>query len=105
MEVTDCQDADARKTYRQMSYPQPLYNWKVFDADPDEKDETCSYDEIWVWIPRKIEFKMIFLEVSDYQDTDPREKNNDILVEYSSTSAVFSIEILMEEIELVVAQN
>ena len=27
------------------------------------------------------------------------------LVEYSSTSAVFSIEILMEEIELVVAHN
>ena len=39
---------------------------------------------------------MFSLEVSDYQDTDAREKNNDFIVEYSSTSAVFPTEILME---------
>ena len=46
-----------------------------------------------------------FLEFSDYQDTDAREKNNDFLDEYLSTSAVLSIEILMEKSELVVAEN
>ena len=46
-----------------------------------------------------------FLEFSDYQDTDSREKNNNFLVGYSCTSAVFSIEILMEEIELVLVDN
>ena len=39
---------------------------------------------------------MLYLEFSDYQDTDARGKNNDFLVAYSSTSgAVFPIEILM----------
>ena len=47
----------------------------------------------------------VFLEISDYQDTDARKNNNDFLVEYSSISAVFSIELLMEEIDLAVAQN
>ena len=52
---------------------------------------------------RKI--KMFSLEVLNYQDTDARGKNIDFLVDYSCTSAMFSIEFLMEEIELVVAQN
>ena len=33
------------------------------------------------------------------------EKNNGFSIEFSSTSTVFSIESLMEEIELVVAEN
>ena len=45
------------------------------------------------------------LEFSDFQDTDAIQKSNDCLIENSSTSAVFSIEFLVEEIELVVAQN
>ena len=48
---------------------------------------------------------VFFLEFSDYQDTDAVEKTLIFLVEYWSTSAVFSIEILMKEIELVVADN
>ena len=48
---------------------------------------------------------MISVEVSDYQDTDARKKSIDVLVDYSSTSAVNSIEILIKETELVVAQN
>ena len=48
---------------------------------------------------------MFSLEVSDYQDTDAREKNNDFLIDYLSISAVFSISILMEEIELLLAQK
>ena len=48
---------------------------------------------------------MFSLEASNYQDIDVRQKINDFLVEYLSASAVFSIEILMEEIELVMAQN
>ena len=48
---------------------------------------------------------MFALEFMDYQDSDAGEKNNDISVEYSFTSAVFSNQILMEKIELVVAEN
>ena len=46
-----------------------------------------------------------FSEFSDSQDTDAREKNHEFLVENSSTSAVFSIQILMKVIELLVAEN
>ena len=48
---------------------------------------------------------MFSLESSDYQDTEARESNKDILVDYSSKGAAFSIEISMEEIDLVVAEN
>ena len=40
-----------------------------------------------------------------YLDSDAREKNNDFLVECSSTSTLFSVEILMQEIKLVVAEK
>ena len=46
---------------------------------------------------------MFFLETSDCQDTDAR-KTVIFLVEYSSASAVFLIEVLMEEMELVLAE-
>ena len=49
--------------------------------------------------------KKFSLEVKYYQDTDAREKNNNFSSEYSSTSALFSIEILTEEIEILVAQK
>ena len=53
----------------------------------------------------KLPSKRFSPEFSDYQDTDAIEKNNDFLVEYSYASAMSLIEILMEEIELVVAEN
>ena len=43
---------------------------------------------------------MFSLEVSDYQDSDAREKINDILVENLSTSDLFSIQILLEKMNL-----
>ena len=46
---------------------------------------------------------MFSSEVSDFQDSDARKKNIEYLVEYSTTSDVFSIRILMEEIEVVVS--
>ena len=49
----------------------------------------------------KLKRKMFSSEILDYQDTDARKKNSDFLVEYSSTSAVFS----MEEIELVASHK
>ena len=49
--------------------------------------------------------KMFSSDVSDYQDTDAREKADVFVVENSSTAAVFLVEILMAEFELVVAQN
>ena len=48
---------------------------------------------------------MFSLEVSNYRDTDARKKINDFLVKNSSASAVFWIVILIEEMQLVVAQN
>ena len=52
----------------------------------------------------KIKIKIISLEVLDYQDTDASEKNRDISIEYCSTSVLFSFDILMQEIELLVTQ-
>ena len=43
--------------------------------------------------------------MSEYHDTDAREKDTKIFVEQSSTGAVFSINISMEEIDLVMAEN
>ena len=48
---------------------------------------------------------MFSLEVSEYQDTDARGKRMMFSLEYSSTNAIFSIEMKMEEIELVGAQK
>ena len=47
----------------------------------------------------------LFLEISVYQNPDAGEKSNDFSFVYSSTSAVFSIEVFVEKIELVVAEN
>ena len=48
---------------------------------------------------------MFSVDVSGYQDTDTRKKNDDVLAHCSFTNAEFSIEILMGETELVVTQN
>ena len=55
-------------------------------------------------IGKKLKLKCFF-KALDYQDTDAREKNNDFAVEYSSTSAVFLTEYLLEEMKLLEAQN
>ena len=48
---------------------------------------------------------MIPLEDSDLKDTDVKKQNKDFSIEELSTGVVFLIEILMEEIDLVVAQD
>ena len=53
----------------------------------------------------KLNTKCLFSEFSNYQNTDAKKKNNDFLVEYSSTTAVFLIVIMMEKIKLNVAEN
>ena len=53
----------------------------------------------------KLNTKCLFLDFSDNQNTDAKKKNNDSLVDNSSTSAVFLILILMDEIELKVAEG
>ena len=45
------------------------------------------------------------MEVLDYQDTDAKEKSNDSSSEKSCASVLFSLDISMEEIELLVAQK
>ena len=54
---------------------------------------------------KKIKTKCCFLESSNYQNTNAREKNHGFSNEYSSTSAAFLMEILMEEIEYVVVEK
>ena len=44
------------------------------------------------------------MELSDYQDCEGREKNNDFRLK-TRLQVLFSTEILMDKIELVVAQN
>ena len=48
--------------------------------------------------------KEFFLEISDYQDSDAMHKINGSSPQYSSTSVLISIEFLMGEFELVVAE-
>ena len=45
------------------------------------------------------------LELSSYQNDYAKEKSNDFSAEYSFTTIRFPIEVLMEELELVVAKN
>ena len=54
-------------------------------------------------ISRKIKIKLFSWDISDYQDTDA--KKNDFFFQSLFTSAVFWIEILMEETKLVVAEH
>ena len=61
------------------------------------------YSELWVWISEKIKFKLAS-DFSDFQDTDARKQNKRFLFEDSSTSAVFSNQSVMEEIDMVVAE-
>ena len=75
------------------------------NADPDRKGKACSFEEFGVWIQRKIKYKILAFEASDYLDTEAREKNNDLLFEHMSTNAVFQVEMLRKEIELMLAQN
>ena len=53
----------------------------------------------------KIKSKSFSLEVSDYRNTDAREKNNELLVENQLRSAGFLLEILRDKIELVAAES
>ena len=55
------------------------------------------------WQKNKI--KVLSLDVSDNQDTDPRKKNIEFWIDDWSTSVLFLIQSLMEEIEHAVAQN
>ena len=48
---------------------------------------------------------MFSLVFSDYQDSGARVKNNDNLVEYSTTSVALLNDFLTEKIELLVAEN
>ena len=89
MENSHCQDTSGRNINRQISDQKTFYNKNFFDADPDWRDKACNFGEIRVWIARKIETKTFPLEVSEYQDTDARKKNNEFWVEDSSKSAVF----------------
>ena len=54
---------------------------------------------------RIIKFEKFSLEFSNFLDSDAKKKKNDFLIEYSPTSAVFSIEMLMEEREILVTEN
>ena len=77
----------------------PGYIWNVFAGDPDGRDKACSFGEIGGWKGKNLNLKGFL-----YQDFDAREKNDHFSFEILHTSALCSIEILMEEIEMVAAQ-
>ena len=54
---------------------------------------------------REIIDKRFFLEVLDYPDSDSTNKINGFSPQSSSTSVVLQIEFLMQEFELVVAED
>ena len=54
---------------------------------------------------KKILLGRFLLEISDYQDSDARKKISGFSPQNFSTNVTFSIEILMEEFKLVVAQE
>ena len=59
-----------------------------------------------VWISRILEPKMFSWEFLDYQEIDAKKNNNVFFsVEFSFTCAIFSMQISMEKIKLVVAKN
>ena len=88
------------KEHKSTIPPSDISKKNIFDADPDRRDkEIKSVKSI------KAKIKMFSVEFPEDQNEDPREKNNDFSLKYSSTSAVFSVEIFMEEIELMVADN
>ena len=54
-----------------------IKNFSSTKADLDRIDETFKFFEIWVWISKRILIRTFSLDISDYQDTDAREKSND----------------------------
>ena len=59
----------------------------------------------WVWMSRKI-IDEIYLEIVDYRDSDATNKINHFSwSQYCSASVMFFTEFIMEEIELVVAEE
>ena len=59
----------------------------------------------WVWMSRKFVLKEVYLEIPDYQDSDATNQINGFPLNYSSTSLVSLIGILMDDFELVVAEE
>ena len=107
MEFPDFQDSDESNTNRHFPH-RKLFTTRKSSMPTlfqEIKPGIRSSGEILVRNLRKIKNEMFSLEVSDYQDTDAGEKNNDFFDEYSSKGAVFSIDILMEKIKLVVADS
>ena len=43
LEFLDCQVIDARNTNHMPSHPKIIYNWKVFDVDPDGTDKVFNF--------------------------------------------------------------
>ena len=68
-----------------------------FDSNAGGKDETCSFGETKVGISKKIE--RFALEISDYQDSDAREKKMTFALEHWCCNVLFLIVILMKDIE------
>ena len=97
-EISDCQDTGAKNANRQISRRKTLYK-NFFGSDPDQKVKAYIFGEIWVVVSRDFNITtFFFLEISNNQDTiaHARKKNNEFLVEDSSTGAVFLIQILMK---------
>ena len=71
------------------------------DNSPIENFSTTRIFSMWTLIE---EIKLVVLVIFDFEFRE-KLKLKCFLVEYSSASGVFSIEFLIEEIELMVSQN
>ena len=59
----------------------------------------------WVWMSRKIIEMKFFWETSDYADSDKTNKIQASSAQYSSASVMFQTEFMVEEFELLVAEE
>ena len=65
-----------------------IYHFLVFDWDPDESDETSSFEDIGIWLLKKSEIQLFPLVFSYANFSDVKEKMN--LFELSSQLQVAS---------------
>ena len=78
---------------------------KVFDADPDARDISCSSGENEIEYRKKLKLKDFHWNFWTIRILTQGSMTMIFLVAYSSTSALFPIEILMEEFEFIVTEN
>ena len=76
----------------------------LFECDPHEGNQTCSYGETSFQKSSRINFNNKFREILDYRNFDARIRINNFSIESSSTRVKDPIETLIDEIKPIVAE-